>query len=238
MIQLNLLPDVKQQYIKAQRQRRMITSVSIIVMVVSVVILALLFGYNLALKKHLHDLNNDISSNSQQLKSEPHINTILTVQNQLESLPALDSANPAVSRLFQTYLNELTPADISISNFDADTTQKQITITGSSDSLSSVNQYVDVIKKTTYSINNEKATQPAFSDIVLSNFGLSSDPINPAQAATYTITFDYDPAILNVEYNVTLQVPSITTRADVNVPTSLFQSLQTNGAPTTTGGGN
>ena len=72
--------------------------------------------------------------------SEPQINSILTVQNQLESLTALHSTKPAVSRLFD-YLNSLTPSQISITNYTSDFTQQTVTVTGSADALSTVNQF-------------------------------------------------------------------------------------------------
>jgi hypothetical protein len=237
MIQLNLLPEVKQQYINAQRQRRMLSSLSVLVAGASLIILILLFGYNLALKAHLHSLNNDIATNTQQLKSEPKINTILTVQNQLNSLPALDANKPEASKLFQTYLNELTPSNVSISDFNINFAEKTMSIEGSADSLSSINQYVDTFKKTTYTIGTSKATTPAFSDVVLSEFGINSSSAgNPTQAASYTITLDYNQAIFDESYAVTLNVPSITTRADVNVPTTLFEAAPTT-TKTTSGGG-
>jgi Tfp pilus assembly protein PilN len=237
MIQLNLLPDVKQQYINAQKQRRMFTSVSVLVMGVAVIILVLLFGYNLALKKHLHDLNKDIADSSQELKSKPNINNILTVQNQLGSLPSLDASKPAASRLFTTYLNELTPSSVAISDFSIDFSGRTITITGTSSSLSNVNQYIDTLKKTTFTTTAYSAKAPAFSNIVLSTFGINTQTSSPSQAASYTITLAYNPTIFNIaESAVTLNVPSITTRADVNSPTDLFQAGPTTAKSTSPGG--
>ena len=55
MIQLNLLPDVKLEYIKAQHLRRLVLSVSVLVTLAAVVILMLLLVFDLAQKKNLSD---------------------------------------------------------------------------------------------------------------------------------------------------------------------------------------
>jgi hypothetical protein len=222
MIQLNLLPAIKQDYIKAQHQRRLVISVSVLVSAVAIVILLVLLTINLAQKKHLSDLNNDITNESQTLKSEPNINTILTVQNQLESLTTLHSAKPDASKLFSSYLNELTPATVAITELNVDFTQNIITITGTSNALSSINQYIDTFKKTTYTTNSNKSSSPAFSNVVLSSFGLAANPQDPNDAASYTITLNFDKNIFNNTQNATLSVPNITTRADINQPTDLF----------------
>src|ERR1700747_1231758 len=115
MIQLNLLPDVKLEYIKPHQAQRLVTSVSILVTIASVVILGLLLSFDGLQKKHIHDLNNDIAKYSNQIQGKPGINKVLTVQNQLDSLTGLHDKKPAVSELF-TYLNQVTPANVDINN--------------------------------------------------------------------------------------------------------------------------
>jgi hypothetical protein len=222
MIQLNLLPAVKQEYIKAQHQRRLMISISVLVSGLAIAILVVLLFFNLFQKNHLKDLNTEITNESQTLKSEPNINTILTVQNQLESLTTLHAAKPDASKLVSTYLNELTPASVAITNLHVDFTQNLATITGTSNALSSINQYIDTFKKTTYTTNSNKSSSPAFSNVVLSSYGLTANPQDPNEAASYTITLNFDKNIFNNAQNATLSVPSITTRADINQPTDLF----------------
>ena len=225
MIQFNLLPDVKLDYIKAQSMRRLIISVSVLVGFVAVVILGLLIGANQLGKKHLGDLSRDIASESRKLQNEPQINNILTVQNQLESLTTLHGGKPAVSRTFD-YLNSLTPAHISITSYTTDLTMDTVIITGTADSLSTVNQYVDTLKFTTYTVSGAStATKPpAFSNVVLSSFGLVSGS-KTDQAASFSVSLKYDPAIYDITKTVTLTVPKIvTTRSGINQPNDLFSA--------------
>ncbi len=236
MIQFNLLPDVKLQYIKAQKMRRLILSVAVILSIVSLAALGFLVAANQLGKKHLSDLSRDITRDSNKLQNEPQINKILTVQNQLESLSALHATKPAVPLLFD-YLNRLTPAKISITNFTTDFTLQTATITGTADALSSVNQFVDTLKYTKYVDKVGATTEtPAFSTIVLSSFGLSSGKSDQATpAASFSISFKYDPLIFDITKNVDLKIPALeTTRQNVVQPSELFTASPSATSPTAT----
>ncbi len=232
-MQLNLLPDVKLEYIKAQRSRRLVLSLALIAGAVSIAILVLVLSVDGLQKKHLSDLNNDIASETSQMQNKPNIAEILTVQNQLESLTSLHASKPAASLLF-TYLNEVTPATVSITNFTIDFTQETATVTGSADALSSINTYVDTLKNTTYTSGTSTTATPAFSNVVLSSFGLSSSATNPSQAANYTITLSYDKNIFDITQTIKLSVPSeTTTRLQQSQPSDLFKDAPA--APTSGG---
>ncbi|HVV66707.1 MAG TPA: PilN domain-containing protein [Candidatus Saccharimonadales bacterium] len=234
MIQLNLLPDVKMEYIKAERQRRLVTSVSILVTIAAIVLLLLLLSVDGLQKKHLSDLNKDIKSYSTKLENEPQITKILTVQNQLESLTQLHDQEPAAARLF-TYLNQVTPSNVNITDFKIDFTQNTVSITGTANTLADVNKYVDTLKLTTFTTGTDSTPQPAFSDVVLSSFSLngSSTGGKSAQPAAYTITASYDKTIFDITQNVTLVVPSGTpNRLGGSPSTDLFEP-----APATASGG-
>lgn len=240
-MQLNLLPAVKMEYIKAQRARRMVISVSTIVTIAAVVLLLLLLSVSGLQKKHLSDLNKDIANESSKLKDEPQINKMLTVQNQLGALTQLHAQEPAASKVF-TYLNQVTPTSASITHFNIDFTKQSATITGTSASLANVNQYIDTLKHATYTSNNNSGAQPAFGNVVLSSFSLNTDTSDPSQAANYTITLSYDTAIFDNTQNVKLTVPKITTTRltleQGQAATDLFKAPPpTSSSTTSTGGG-
>lgn len=218
MIQLNLLPDVKLQYLKVRRMQRLVVSVSMLLIIASLFIFVLLIGtVDVFQKKSLSDLNHDISTYKSQLQNTPNLNKILTVQNQLQVLTSLHDQKPAATRLFG-YLQQLTPADASISQFNIDYTQNTVSITGDANSLDVVNAFTDTLKFTTYK-KSDGTSANAFSAVVLSQFSRNSS------GATYTITASFDPAIFDSANNVTLTVPNIiSTRSIVEQPTDLFQS--------------
>jgi hypothetical protein len=237
MIELNLLPDVKLEYIKAQRQQRLVLTVAILASALSVALLVLILLANGLQKKHLSDLSKDIKSESAQLQKQPEISKILTVQNQLQSLTGLHAGKPAASRLGE-YLNSVTPTQVSISNLTVDFPKTSITITGSADALSSVNKYVDTLKFTTYDNASDTQGAKAFSNVVLTTFGLSSE--SKTGKASYSITLNYDKNIFDITKDTKLSVPNLTTtRSELNKPSDLFQSgpTSTSGTPIVPSGG-
>lgn len=239
MIQLNLLPDVKLEYIKAQQQKRLVLSVSVLMCGLSVALLFGLLAVGALQKHHLSDLSSDISRKSKRLQSTPGIATTLTVQNQLQSLTQLHADKPAASRLFG-FLNDVTPTAVSIANFKVDLTTQIATISGSTDTLSSVNKYVDTLKFTKYKTSDGGSETNAFSGVVLENFGLvspgtsnSSAKAAIAQPATYTISLTFDKTILDITQQVKLVVPNqTTTRSQVSQPTDLFKAAPASPAVT------
>ncbi len=233
MIQLNLLPDVKLFYMKAQRQRRLVMSACVLVTGGAVVLLLLLLSVNGLQKKHISDLTKDISKENSQLENKPDIDKVLTVQNQLQSLTELHDQKPAAARVFE-YLNQVTPASVSITTLSVDFTQDTATITGTSDSLSNVNKYVDTLKYITYTTDDSTKPLPAFNNVVLSSFGLNTGAKDASQAASFTITLSYDKTIFDNTQKVKLTVPSATTtRSQVTQPSDLFKPTPT--TPTTGG---
>ena len=222
MIQLNLLPDVKMQYLKVRRTQRLVVSVSVLLIIVSLTVFVLLIGtVDVFQKKNLSDLNHNIKNYENQLQSTPNLNKILTVQNQLQALTSLHNQKPAATRLFG-YLQQLTPSSASISQFNIDYTQNAISLEGNAASLDVINAFTDTLKFTTYQKQGGSTTTNAFNSVVLSQFSRDSS------GASYTITANFDPEIFNIADNVTLTVPNIvSTRSVVEQPTDLFQSNAT-----------
>ena len=98
MIQFNLLPDVKLEFIKTRKAKRIVTSISTIAAAAAVFILliAVFFVYGVQ-KKSIRDLNSDITKYTAQINQTPNLNKVLTIQNQLNSLPPLKAKNPLCS---------------------------------------------------------------------------------------------------------------------------------------------
>lgn len=231
MIELNLLPDVKLEYIKAQRQRRLVVGISSIVTIAAVAVLVLTLGVSGLQKKHLSDLTKDINKKTATLQGTKNINDILTIQNQLQSLPALHNSKPAASRLFN-YLNQVTPTNDSISAFNVDFTTQLASITGSGKSLTDVYKFIDTLKFTQFTTATDSTKKLAFTDVVLGTFGLA--PTGGAQAQTsFTIGFKYDKALFDVTQEPKLIVPTLaTTRAVAEQTTDLFQAADPTAANT------
>lgn len=205
MIQFNLLPDVKADYIKARRLKQLVITISVLVSVAALAVLLLMvLTVDVVQKKSLSDASSDITRYNRQLSNTPNLSKMLTIQNQLNTLTQLHDQKAVSSRLFG-YIAQLTPNLITISTLNIDFQAHTLVITGEAPSLDTVNTYTDTLKATTYKTDAQGATSAkAFSAVVLSNFGRDS------RSATYTITLNFDPAIFNNASNVTLTVPTLT----------------------------
>lgn len=231
MIQFNLLPDIKLQYIKAKRMKRTVIVISLLVgatsLSVFVFLLITVYGFQ---KTHMNKVTNDIANAQRTLDSTTDLNKVLTIQNQLNSLPDLHNQKPVSSRLFG-YIVELTPSNVSIGKVELSFVDNTISFYGTASSLSDVNKFVDTIKFTNYNItadnqldsapqNSDK--QKPFSNVVLTSFQVDEE----TGAVTYNITTKFDANIFDNNKTIKLTVPKITsTRSETEKPDELFQNL-------------
>lgn len=231
MIQFNLLPDIKLTYVKTNRIKHLVVVVSSLTAVFFLAVMLLLFvSVKLIQAQHSKNLNNQITSATSKLKNTPDINQVLTIQNQLNVITSLHQGKPVVSRL-PTYIAELTPASATISELSANYSTNTVIITGTADSLATVNQYIDTMKFSTYTATSGSTSIPAFSNVVLASFGYTS-----ATGATYSISASFNPVIFSGESTATtLTVPNIvTTRSELDQPKILFQPQVTTSSSSTT----
>lgn len=227
MIQFNLLPDVKLEYIKTKRTKHLVLVTAMAVSGVALAITIILFmAVSVYQKDRISDLSRDIKTNTTDLKKIPNLEKILTVQNQLGALGGLHDKKPQVSR-FYNYINQVTPVNVTISSARLDFVTNTLTITGNSADLSTVNRFVDTLKFVNYTATTSASTtapvkKNPFSSVVLSSFSLS--PTEKAnKKANYSITLVFDPVIFDITKDVFLDVPKqITTRSETEKPT-LFQ---------------
>jgi Tfp pilus assembly protein PilN len=229
MIQFNLLPDVKKQYIKAKRTKRLIISISTIVSVSAIAVLLLLVSYvQFAQKKNIDDLTEDIAIEVAKVESINDIDKILTIQNQLEALPKLHEDKPETSRLFG-YLTTVTPSDVFISTTTLDITKNQLEITGTANNIASINKFADTLKFATYSSGDSSGKSP-FTNVLTR---LSRN----AETANYSITLKFEPILFDNTAEVVIIIPNtVTTRSTINQPgapnpnDTLFQEASAGGA--------
>lgn len=219
MIQFNLLPNVKLEYVRARRNKRLTLLVAVLIAGAALAIMVILFLGQLVQKKHSNDLSKDITAESSKLENTPDLNKILTIQNQLDSLPALHDEKPVATRLLN-FVKQVTPASATIAKLEVDFSTQTVKVTGTADKISTINVFVDTLKFTTYNTEDNR-TGNAYSKVVLNSFGKEATDVK------YEISFNYDPLIFSNETNVALNVPpgKVTTRSETEKP--LFQPLPT-----------
>lgn len=151
MIQINLLPDIKQELIKAQRVRNYVISLSIIVGLASVgiaALLGLLVGVQMARDSFA---DSQIDSEYEKLSSTPDATKIVTIQNQLSQISTLQNTRSMNSRIFDVLLavNPSEPNTVKYTSVKTNLADKTLTVDGTANDYSAV----DILKKT---ISNAK----------------------------------------------------------------------------------
>jgi len=218
MTQFNLLPDVKLQYLKAERARRIVISTSILITVVALVATGILFSLTLARGRNIDNLNRNIQIQGSKLNDQKNLDQILTIQNQISTLGELHMQEPATDRL-AGYLYQLIPLTANIGTFNIDFDNNNVTMSGTADSLVTVNQLVDTLKYAKFSVKGVPGESLAFSQVVLTSFGINQG------SASYSVSFNYNPTIFNNTDNVSLIIPNkVTTRSQLDQPTQLFKA--------------
>lgn len=228
MVQFNLLPSVKQEYIKAVRTKRLVTTVSIIASLAALAVMVLLYvNVNFVQKRHIANLTTDIDQKVTELEAIEDIDKVLTVQNQLGALTALHEQKPATERVLPL-LSKVTPQSASIAQTTVSFTDSTMSINGTADSLVTVNKFVDTLKFTKYKVAQEGEEFPAFSNIVLASFSVTNSE------ATYQIDLKFDPKIFDNTQQIEFVIPNIiSTRSQTEKPSDLFQAPPA--TPNTTG---
>ncbi len=217
MIQFNLLPDVKLQYLKAERTRRIVISTSILITIVALIATGLLFSLTIARGRNIDTLNRNIQIQGSKLNNQKNLDQILTIQNQISTLQSLHMQEPATDRL-AGFLYQLIPLNANISSFNINFDTNNVTMSGTANTLVTVNQLVDTLKYAKYSVKGTPGESLAFSQVVLTNFGVNQG------SASYSVSFNFNPTIFNNTDNVSLIIPNkVSTRSQLDQPTQLFK---------------
>ena len=230
MIEINLVPDVKQELIRAQRVRASVISVAILVGIIAIGVVILLavwvFGVQTA-RNLLTD--NTIKSESSKLSNIEDISNTLTIQNQLSKLPAQHDNKAIDSRIFDILatINPPAPNDIKINNLSLDSSTSTIKIEAqTSGGYSALEVFKKTINATKFEYNDNGEKQ----SVALAT-GMSDSDRNLGQDATgatvlrFTLTFTYPEKLFSkIAQNATIVAPTKSNVTDsfLGVPQSLF----------------
>lgn len=202
MIQFNLLPDVKKEYVKAKRTRRLMVSTSLLVSAASIgIVLLMFFVVQVAQKKNISDLSKDIEDKTTAIKSTDDLETILTVQNQLSLLTQLHETKPETSRVF-SMVTFISPPEVKLDSLNLDVESSTIGIAGRADTLATIYKFVENIKATEFAVSTDiESRNNLFSDI---DTTLSGDD----EIATFDIEMAYSPEFFDNKVDIFMSVGS------------------------------
>lgn len=237
MIQINLVPDVKQEMLHAQRMRNVAISLSIVtglVAVAVVVALALILGGQVAVQRIEE---GQITTGYSKLSSIEDLDSALTIQNQLGTISSQNDKRSIDSRLLDILvaINPPAPNDVKLSKVSLDPTQNTITLEGSA-----VGGYpaTDVFRKTILNTkvtakqqgNDNAEEMPLTSNVTLQDTSYGEDATG-AKVVRFTIILTYPDGLLdNRMSDVKISTPSA--RVDVTdsktlIPDSMFSQAAT-----------
>lgn len=230
MIEINLVPDVKQELIRAQHVRASVISLSVLVSVVAigaVVVLGLLLGAQ-AISNKLAD--DSIASESTTFAKKPDLANILTIQNQLTKLSDFQAKKQIDSRLFDVLVavNPASPNNVRVSSLKLDPVGQTMLVEGNASNGFAA---VEALKKTLQGATVQydgpagATTVPLTQDVSIIDTNYSQDA-SGQKVLHFSLSFTY-PTELFAQASRNARIVTPTTQLNVTdsqlrVPQSLF----------------
>ncbi len=215
MIELNLLPDVKQEFVRTQRLKRTVVAGAILVSIVAIglTLLAVFYVYVVQPGRD-YLVDQDIKNKAADLKKDKNLTRNLTIQNQLVTITQLHQQKGDFSRLFD-YLKTLNPQEpnnISISQATIDTAEGTISLEASAKDFPAVSVFQDTLNNAQLSYvdpnDSSQKKVPLFSDVQISEVGLGQDS-SGAQVTSFKALLTYQPEAFSWDVSKpTVSVPN------------------------------
>ncbi len=229
MIEINLIPDVKQELIKAERVRAVVISTSIFAGIAALAIVGVLAAYVFGVQTVRSALSDDaIKKGGAQLASVEDLSKVLTIQNQLSKISELNSQKKIDSRIFDVLLAVIPPApnNIEVSTLVIDAANSRVSLEGQTPTYDTL----EVFKKTiegaviVYKIDDEEQQTNLASEISTSDVSFGEDSTG-AKVLRFTLSFVYpeelfSPTIPGVIVKLTNQ--GNVTDSYLGLPKSIF----------------
>lgn len=227
MVEINLIPDVKKELLRARKIRLYVVGIAIFVGIIFVSVVALIAIVWGGQELRQSFLNDSIDKEERKIQGVKDLSSALTIQSQLRALKEQHSNKTINSRLFPLLdvINPASPNNITVSSVNVDSESNQITI-----DAQAVNGYeaAEVFKKTilgTMISTNDQDPLPLTTSVVDSNMGIFQDSTGK-RILGFTFTFKYHPALFEVSSgNTLIQRPGISNVTDsyLRVPEGLFR---------------
>lgn len=231
MIEVNLIPDVKREYLRAQRMRNSVISLSILVSIIAGATVALLIVYvgTQTAREWLAD--RSIKEQYSKLSSVEDADQIVTIQNQLSQLSSMHNNKMINSRIFSVLeaVNPPAPNDIKMSTVNLDPSETRLTIEGSAaNSFAATDMLKKMILNTKIKYtdsSNQEQTKALTSDVTVSDTSYGEDA-SGAKVLRFKLSFTYPEELLaNDSKNLQIEAPTGSinvTDSRLHVPDSLF----------------
>lgn len=231
MIQINLLPDLKKEFIKSQKTKGLVITTAVLITLGAIGLSVLLFVYvNFGQQLQISLITGNIKEKADELAAVPDVDQYLTVQNQLSSVTMLHDQKGNYSRLFG-FLNVLNPSppnNVNLSRAQLLTIDKSVVFSGTTGSFEALNVFVDTLKnaKIEYLVDGqgEPIEGQMFTQVYTQDSGLGK--VSDQAIVSFTVKAVYSDVVFDARNtNVVANVPNITTTSSVTgapIPDKLF----------------
>lgn len=231
MIEINLVPDVKQQLIQAQRVRNTVVSATIVIGIISVGVVALLAFYLFGVQTVRSALaDNRIKEAITELQQIDDLSNTLTIQNQLSKLSVMHDSKNIDSRFFAilTAINPPSPNDVVVSSAKLDADTKTVTIDGqAANGYEAAELFKKTILSTKMTYKDSEGAQQSVSlttDVSTSDISYGEDA-SGKKVLRFTMSFIYpDELFARSSSSAVIERPGRQNVTDsyLRIPQSLF----------------
>lgn len=229
MIEINLIPDVKQELLKAQSQRAQVITLSLYAGLGALGLVILLAVYVFAVQGVRSAIADDIiKRGNEDLSRVEDLSKVLTIQNQLEQIAVLNEDKKRDSRIFDVLQAVLPPApnQVLVSSLALDVEQTSLVLEGQTSSFDTL----EIFKKTisgavvTYAEDGAEQSVRLADNISIGNVSYGEDATG-ARVLRFTLSFAYPDSLFSAK------VPSIlikltnegnVTDSFLGIPRSIF----------------
>jgi Tfp pilus assembly protein PilN len=230
MIEINLIPDVKQELIQAERVRSLVISSSVVIGLVAAGVVVLLSAYVFGVQSVRSTIADDsIKKGSAQLASVEDLSKVLTIQNQITNINALNDHKKIDSRIFDVLAAIIpeAPNDVKVSNVSIDAANSKITIDGQAGQGYSA---LEVFKKTisggVVKFNEDDSEQEVVlaTEISTSDVSYGEDSTG-AKVLRFTVSFVYPEQLFapsSKELKIAITNQGNVTDSFLGLPKSIF----------------
>lgn len=203
MIEINLLPDVKLEFIKAQKIRAKVIFSSLIIGITSVSIVAGLAVYIFAVQSIRGSVaDGAIKDKTAQLNKVEDLPKILTIQNQLSKISELNSDKKIDSRIFDLLKVIIPPSpnNIQISDLVINPENTTITINGQAkNSYEALEMFKKIIEgaKVQYMDKDNNSSEVALANSINTGNSSYGEDSSGQKVLRFTLSFAYAPELFS-----------------------------------------
>ncbi len=229
MIEINLIPDVKQELLKAQRTRTTVISFAIITCIVAGGIVVALALYVFGVQSVRSNLVDDaITTKSAQLAQVEDLSKMLTIQNQLNRVTELNDKKRIDSRVFDVLSAVIPPApnEVQVSLLSMNTEESTLTLEGQTRGYDSMEVFKKTIDSSIIVLNQDGTEQQVklANDISTSDVSYGEDP-DGRKVLRFKLSFKYPEELFSVKnpaLSIKLSINGNVTDSYLGIPKSIF----------------